>query len=129
MSDHSISCACGSVTVEVAEGVDCVFSAICHCTNCRDITGAPSFWANGFPIDAVKVTGEVISYVHDKNTRTSCAKCGSFMCEPVPHFGMTMLPASRLSNAMAPMCHVYVKSAVYALPEDGIPRFDELPPM
>ena len=83
---HSYSCACGSMTVEVTEGVECAFSAICHCDFCREITGTASLWANGFPSDQVKVTGEAISYVHEHNIRTSCAQCGSFMYEPVPEY-------------------------------------------
>lgn len=126
---HSLSCACGAVKVAVNEGVDCNFSAICHCTNCRDITGAASFWANAFPADEVSIIGEVISHQHETNIRCSCAQCGSFVCEPVPRMGLVMLPASRLESPTKPMCHVFVKSAVYPLPEDGIPRFDEMPPM
>ena len=126
---ESFSCACGSVTVSVNDGVDCAFSAICHCSNCREITGAVSFWANGYPTNQVNVTGEVISHVHEINVRTSCAKCGSFVCEPVPNFGLTMLPASRLKAPTPPMAHVWVKSAVYPIPDDGVPQFAEMPPM
>jgi hypothetical protein len=126
---HSISCACGALTVEVNEGVDCAFSAICHCANCREVTGTASFWANAFPTPEVKITGEAISYQHAVNLRCSCAKCGSFMYEHVPAMGLTMLPAARLTDPAPPMCHVWTKSAVYALPEDGKPRFDEMPPM
>ena len=126
---NSISCACGSVTVEVINDAPSVFSAICHCTSCRSITGAPYFWANAWPADQIKVTGDTLSYVHETNERHSCAKCGSFTHEPVPTMGLVMLPAARLESPAAPMMHVYVKSKVYPLPEDGLPRFDEMPPM
>lgn len=126
---HSFSCACGEVKVEVNEGAECVFSAICHCTSCREVTGTAALWANGFLSDHVQVTGDVIAYTHEVNIRTSCASCGSFMFEPVPSMGITMLPASRMSHPTPPMAHVYVKSAVYPLPDDGVPRFEEMPPM
>ncbi len=129
MSETKLSCACGQVTVEAIDNAPCAFSAICHCADCRSITGAPFFWANGWPSDQIKVTGETISHVHIQNIRHSCAKCGSFMFEPVPGFGITMLPAARLNNPTPPMMHVFVKSKVYQLPEDGLPRFDEMPPM
>ena len=128
MSQQSFSCACGQCTVTVAEGAPCAFSAICHCADCRSITGSPYFWGNAFMPNQVSVTGETIAYTHIKNTRHSCAKCGSFVYEPVPSFGLTMLPAARLPAPAAPMMHIFVKSKVYPLPEDGLPRFDELPP-
>ena len=128
MSEVSVNCACGSVKVEVLSETSCVFSAVCHCSDCRSITGSPFFWGNGWPMDQIKVTGETVSHSYIKNVRYSCAKCGSFMYEPCPDFGITMLPASRLENPTPPMMHVYVKSAVYQLPDDGIPRFDEMPP-
>lgn len=128
MNQTSLKCSCGAVTVTVADGVECVFSAICHCNNCRSTTGAPAFWGNGFPIDTVTVTGETINYTQEVNTRISCVKCGSFIAEPCPGFGITMLPAARLANPTAPMMHVFVKDKVYPIPEDGVPQFDEMPP-
>ena len=128
MSDPVLSCACGSVNVEIVDNAPAVCSAFCHCTDCRAITGSPYFWGNGWPMDQVKVSGETISYQEVNNVRHSCAKCGSFMYEPCPGFGLTMLPAARLASPMPSMMHVYVKSKVCQLPEDGLLRFEELPP-
>lgn len=129
MSNVSVKCACGSVTVEVVDDTPCGFSAMCHCSDCRAVTGAPFFWGNAWPIDKIKATGETISYQAIKNVRHSCAKCGSFTHEVCPAIGMTMLSAARLESPTPPMMHVFVRSKVYALPEDGLPRFEELPPM
>lgn len=125
----SLQCACGAVTVSVVDDSPCAFSAICHCTDCRATTGAPFFWGNAWLMDKIKVTGETITHQELQNVRHSCAQCGSFTHEPCPGLGMTMLPAARLENPTAPMMHVFTRSSVYMLPEDGLPRFEELPPM
>ena len=52
----------------------------------------------------------------------------SFVYEPTPSFGMTMLCA-RLSNPTPPMMHVFVKSKVYQLREEGLPDLDEMSSM
>lgn len=49
MSQQSYTCACGQCAVTLAEGATSAFSAICHCSNCREATGAPYFWGNAFP--------------------------------------------------------------------------------
>ena len=128
-ANNSYSCACGQVKVEVLNEAPCIFSAICHCNNCREITGAAYLWANGWLPEHIKVTGETISYTHEVNVRHSCQKCGSFMYEPCPTFNMVMLPAVRLKPPTPPAIHVFVKDKVYTLPDDGLPRFDTMPPL
>lgn len=127
---QSFSCACGQAKVEVLSDAPSAFSAICHCANCREITGAPFFWGNAWPGDQVRVTGETLAHQHVSNIRHSCARCGATMHEELPAFGgLVMLPAARLPTPTAPMFHIFVRSKVYTLPDDGLPRFDEMPPL
>ena len=129
MTHPSVSCPCGSVTASVIDETPCGFSAICHCSDCRAATGAPFFWANAWPLDKVVVSGETVYHKEIQNERHACAQCGSFTHEIAPSFGMALLPAARLENPTPPMMHIYTRSSVYAIPDDGLPRFDEMPPV
>ena len=120
---------CSLLTVSIIDDTPCVFSAICHCDDCRAATGASFFWANAWPIDKLVVTGETVDHQEIENQRHACAQCGSFTHEIAPGFGMGLLPAARLENPAPPMMHMYVRSSVYQIPDDGVPRFDEMPPM
>ena len=117
------------MSVEVIDHTAPSFSAICHCKNCRDISGTPYFWGNGWQPAQLKISGETISYTHEVNHRHSCSQCGAMVYEECPPFGIVMLPAARLQSPAPPAMHVFVRDKVYPLPEDGLPRFETMPPM
>lgn len=69
-------CHCGAVRYEAAG--DPVYSALCHCSDCRKSAGAPMVGWALFPKDKVSVTGEVASYASSEHaTRQFCARCGT----------------------------------------------------
>eukprot|EP00961_Rhodomonas_salina_P266591 3603067-Rhodomonas_salina.1 len=75
MSAQVVTCACGKVKIECPATP--VFSAFCHCNECRVTTGAPFLWGAGYPFDSIKGfnESELISYqtVPGKaTTRHSC---------------------------------------------------------
>ena len=70
-------CHCGAVRFAV-EGAP-VFSAICHCADCRRCSGAPVLAVGLFAADAFRWTrGEARAYASSEHTRRYfCAACGT----------------------------------------------------
>ena len=128
METTTVRCACGDLSLEIEGDTSDALSAICHCGMCREMTGAPNFWGNGFTPDRITVRGETTCFVRQTNRRHSCAKCGAYLFEEVPAFGVTMVSAAQMDQPAPPMMHIFVADKIYPLPEDGLPRFDAMPP-
>lgn len=108
-------CQCGSVQYE-AEG-EPVYSAICHCRDCRRSAGSPMVGWALFAEDKVKVTGEPKLYRSSQDaTRHFCANCGTglFYRNPTSFPGMVDIQTSTLDDPseFPPVIHVQWAEAV-----------------
>ena len=73
-------CQCGAVSYE-ADG-EPVVVAHCHCSNCQRGSGAGHSTGAMFPLDSLRLVGEVTEYKYISEngndvTRVFCPKCGS----------------------------------------------------
>jgi len=91
MPDASYTCACTNVKIEVKG--DAMFSAYCHCTQCRRTCSAPYFHGAGFLPENITINGvsgkdyatgrgsgnPTSSYAIGKMERHFCPTCGSYV--------------------------------------------------
>jgi hypothetical protein len=69
-------CMCGAVRYR-AEG-EPVHNALCHCTDCRRAAGAPIVGWALFPVEAVEITGSLVTYNSSGDVeRQFCGRCGT----------------------------------------------------
>lgn len=74
-------CACGHIQYEIM--ADSVFTAICHCEDCKRASGGSGAVVTGIPkdgFDVVQGTATGFEYVAEsgnKLTRNFCPECGS----------------------------------------------------
>ena len=127
-------CLCGKVRYECVG--DSVFSGNCHCRDCQKSSGAGYVPAMMFPIDNVKITGELKYY--DKNgdsgrfvKRGFCPNCGSQLfaiLEVVP--GMLGIRAGTLDNPsdFKPALDMYTSSAAaWDSMNESLPKMPKAP--
>ena len=130
-------CACGAIRYESHAKPMWMF--FCHCRDCQQAGGGPYSAAVLFPQKSFKIVkGEpkyfaVPSLRGGTHTRGFCAECGSRLLGAVdptrPFIGVL---ASSLDDPaiFQPECHMF---AVDAQPwdrmDDGLPRFDDYPPL
>ncbi|KAF8514556.1 glutathione-dependent formaldehyde-activating enzyme [Hysterangium stoloniferum] len=74
------SCLCGNVTYKIDAPITLV--GICHCDNCRRVSGAAYNLGIGVPRAAINVTGETKEYVKAGGSgqdvhHVFCPNCGS----------------------------------------------------
>jgi hypothetical protein len=125
-------CFCGSCTVTV-EGPP-MYHAICHCESFRLWTGTYAMNMIVYPLDKLKLEGDVISYTrtHKENNpanRKCCANCGSSLY--VDHGGKVALTSGSLftKDQVAPiMGHMCVPEAQYCSMGDTLPKYKAGPP-
>lgn len=124
-------CQCGAIRYE-ASG-DPIYSAVCHCADCRASTGAPlTGWAL-FPQDAVQIEGQPVLYKSSEHaTRQFCGTCGTslFYTNPVVFAGAIDILSATLDDptAIPPQVHVQVAEALpWVAAMDGLPKFDRYP--
>jgi hypothetical protein len=124
-------CQCGAIQYEV-EG-ESVYSALCHCSDCRMSAGAPMVGWALFAEEKLSVTGEVKSYASSDNvTRHFCGTCGTglFYRNTVAFPGMVDVQTATLDNrsAFPPAIHVqWAEAAPWMSHAHELPKFERFP--
>jgi hypothetical protein len=125
-------CLCGAVTISTT--ADPVFSANCHCTDCRHSTGAAYATLLFFKEDDVSITGDRATFSHPSDrgttlTKSFCPKCGSpIATQNDARPGMVGIRAGQIDQAEAikPGRNVFLDSKLPSTPIDesleGFPR-------
>jgi hypothetical protein len=124
-------CLCGAVRFEVAEPF--VTAAVCHCTNCKKISGGVG------TVNARARTSAIRLLAGEQHVRTFqpaegaaksfCAVCGSNLFGggwPDSEWTSVRLSALDEPVEIRPEAHIYVRSVApwETLPDDGLPRFE-----
>ena len=124
-------CHCGAIQFEV-QG-EPVYSALCHCSDCRRNAGAPMVGWALFPEGQVKVSGEPTEYQSSENaTREFCPTCGTglFYRNSAAFPGMVDIQTAVLDDqsVFAPAVHVqWAEAAPWMAKVHELPRFDRYP--
>lgn len=127
-------CMCGAVRYEVTEPL--VSASYCHCTRCQRRTGgAASASGRVAPGSLRVVSGEdlVAEWVPDEGfAKCFCSACGSALWSRHPKTGATSVRLGTFDGdpGIRPQWHQFVAYAASweAIPDDGLPRYDERPP-
>ena len=128
------NCLCGQVSFE-ADG-DIKMQGNCHCTDCRQVTGAAYATLIFMQKDDVKITGDVKTFEHTVDSGNTlskdfCPNCGSQM------FGanaarptLMALRAGSINEQenIKPQFNVYASSKIpCTIMDESIPAFDKMP--
>jgi hypothetical protein len=122
------------VTFEVTEPF--IRVSMCHCTTCKAISGGVGTATARVPTSAIHVlTGRelITTYQPDEGTAKSfCSVCGSNLFGTGwPDSDVTGIRLTTLDEPYEgkPDMHIYVRSVApwETLPDDGLPRYDEVP--
>jgi hypothetical protein len=124
-------CLCGAVGFEVSEPFATV--TVCHCTNCKKLSGGTGTVNGRVATAAVRVVAgdeHLRTYQPAEGTaKTFCAVCGSNLFGAGwPRSDWTSVRLSALDEPLEgrPHRHIYVRSVApwETLPDDGLPRFE-----
>jgi hypothetical protein len=124
-------CHCGAITYTV-EG-EPEHSALCHCSDCSRIAGAPMVGWALFPADKVHVTGVPVRYHSSEHgTREFCGTCGTglFYTNGAAFAGMIDVQVCTLDDpdAFPPSAHIQMAEAArWEEDAPGLPKFDRYP--
>lgn len=124
-------CQCGAIHY-AAEGAP-LYSAICHCADCRRSAGAPMVGWALFPHEQVMVSGAPVTYDSSENaTRHFCGTCGTglFYTNPAIFPGMIDIQTGTLDDpaALPPQIHVQMAEAAPWMEQaHSLPKFDRYP--
>ncbi|MGC4252458.1 MAG: GFA family protein [Sphingobium sp.] len=124
-------CQCGAIQYE-ARG-DPVYSALCHCADCRRSAGAPMVGWALFAQGDLSVNGEPKLYRSSENaTRHFCGTCGTglFYTNPVTFPDMIDIQTATLDDQaiFPPAIHVqYAEAAPWMEKAHDLPKFDRYP--
>jgi hypothetical protein len=127
--NHSGSCFCGAVEVEVTgtpEGM-----GYCHCRSCRSWSGGP---VNAFTLwkpEAVKIKSGKQYLANFQKTEVSnrqyCTKCGGHLMTTHPTLGLVDVFAATIPTFPF-VAGVHVNYAETVLPmRDGLPKLKDFP--
>jgi hypothetical protein len=126
-------CHCGAVRYEMSE--ETVYRAICHCSDCRKIAGAPMVaWAL-VEKDGLKVEGETKEYSSSENGRRHfCPNCGTtlFYTNDAVFPGKVDVQTATLDDpdSMAPTLQVQTAERVdWVEQHHELPAFERYPGM
>lgn len=126
-------CHCGAIRYEVTG--DPVYSALCHCEDCRRHAGAPVVGWTAYPADALTVrAGTPKVYASSENARRHfCADCGTglFYYNETVLPGLVDLQTATFDDpdAIAPQIHVQVADRIsWMETAHQLPAFDRYPP-
>ena len=108
----------------------------CHCSMCRKSHGAPfaTFVATAVAgFEWLQGEEQNVRYGSSgQSERCFCRQCGSSLPELAGQEGLAWLPAGGLDEdpGTRPFAHIFVgsKAPWYAIPEDGLPRYDAYTP-
>lgn len=124
-------CQCGAIHYE-AKG-EPVYSALCHCSDCRRSAGAPMVGWALFAEDRVKVLGEPKLYQSSNDvTRHFCAICGTglFYRNAATFPGMIDIQTSTFDDpdAFPPAIHVqWAEAAPWMNAAHELPHVERFP--
>ncbi|WP_367195515.1 GFA family protein [Amorphus sp. 3PC139-8] len=128
-ADHKGGCACGAIRFS-AEG-EPVWAAYCHCSDCRQATGAPvTLWV-GFRAAAIVWTGtpESRSGSSGDAKRQWCGRCGSpigYLDASIPDNEIYLaIGAFDEPQRIAPKGHAFWSAKLpFVTFDDGLPRYE-----
>jgi len=125
-------CQCGAVRYKVTG--DPVFTALCHCADCRKSAGAPAVaWAAFAQNDFTVTQGEARSFNSSgTSVRNFCATCGTglFFTNSDVLPGLIDIQAATLDDpeALPPQIHVQTaEKLAWMQGIDGLPSFERYP--
>lgn len=133
MSDpHTGRCQCGAVQIEAVG--DPLWTATCHCADCRKATGTAAAAYAGYERENTKIEGQgFIEFESSPGTfRGFCSKCGSRLTYRSEAHWPTQLHfhvgAFDDANAFAPKANVSVREKLdWAELEESLPAFQTIP--
>jgi hypothetical protein len=108
------------------------YALICHCSQCRRVTGSAFKPFGGIPRAKLKVTQGRIKIFGDVMTHDAhCLACGSLLYSIVREGTTAHVTYGTLDDAptLAPQAHIFVafKAPWYEI-RDSLPRHDKFPP-
>jgi len=129
-------CRCGAIRYECS--AEPFMAAYCHCRDCQFASGGAYATFIMVPTAAVTVVrGEPVAYQVDAEsgstvTRKFCGTCGTpLFSELGMNPALYVIKAGSLDDAswVQPGMHIWTGSAQpWAIPDDGLPRFEKNPP-
>jgi hypothetical protein len=127
--NHSGSCFCGAVEIEVAGAPEGM--GYCHCRSCRSWSGGP---VNAFTLwkpEAVRITSGAANVATFQKTEVSerqyCVKCGGHLMTNHPTLGLVDVFAATIPTlAFVPAVHVNYAETVLPM-RDGLPKLRDFP--
>ena len=128
LDEHTGGCFCGAVRY-VARG-EPLNVRVCHCDNCRRITGSAFFARALFPAEAVEISGETEATMTSEHlARRFCPKCGSHVFGERPDGRAVTLGTLDAPERLPPQEHVFVSRKLPWLKlDDGLPQHAEWAP-
>jgi hypothetical protein len=126
---HRGTCFCGAVAFK-ASGLP-EEMGYCHCSSCRDYSGAPVTAFTLWKDEDVKVTqgAELLGRFNKVGTsdRRYCTRCGGHVMTNHPGFGFTDVFAAKLPTVeFHPTTHLNYAEAVLPM-RDGLPKLHDFP--
>lgn len=127
--DHTGSCLCGEVKLEVIG--DPLWVGHCHCPSCQKALGGAFATYAGFKKESVRLNGDTLTVFRSSPgvTRRFCSKCGSavsFEGEAWPeeiHLHVVLMDDAA---AFEPTGHSYVRTRQpWVHLQDGLPTHDK----
>ena len=134
MATISGHCLCGAISYEA--DVEPMFTANCHCTDCRAATGSAYATLSFFKEDDLRISGEPKSYEHtadsgNQMTKFFCPNCGSqIFGASSGRPGMKSVRSGTIDQCdlVKPAVNVYVSSKIPSTPLDPeIPAAEKMP--
>ena len=124
------SCLCGEARYTVAD--EFKYALICHCSQCRRVTGSAFKPFGGIERAKLKVTqGHIRIYGDVMGHDAHCRTCGSLLYSIVQEGTMAHVTYGTLADSptLAPQAHIFVGSkAAWDVIGDSLPQHPELPP-
>jgi hypothetical protein len=120
-------CLCGAVRFEATAKP--LRASYCHCSKCRQHTGAPVMLGVVFPSDAVAVSGKVAVYASSETGRRHfCPTCGSslfFTFTDAPDRMEIMAGVFEDPSFIEPSFHLYAGQAIACCAvDDDLPKYE-----
>ena len=122
-------CSCGNIEFTIPD--DLLYSAYCHCSECRRATGSSFAVFGGLPLKALKILkGDDFLGHYEKNedsVGSFCENCGSSLFGSRPKTGLTNVLLGALDEppSLAPQVHVCTASkAVWDIIADDLPQYE-----
>jgi len=124
-------CYCGAVGYSVADAFD--YALICHCSNCRLVTGSAFKPFAGIARDRLTLTrgaDSLMTYGDARTNNTHCAACGSLLYSVVNDGARVHVTLGTLIDTptIRPTAHIFAGSkAPWHEITDDLPQYHEFP--